>query len=372
MATRKVMGSIVEQAAATGAANLAEAPGGYRRFFRLSQLSYGTAGTTRKIEDIWATFLKELEDMGIPQESRSRLEALGPKRVFGPKGLGRSLTMGLDKGNFKIVRETLAVAKGATRGHKPALIRNEWQSLLKSVAGDPQFATPDGKRIFAELQKVDPKLVAKVGSVQPMSALAKRGQDPALISMFNKVFKRPGTAQLPAGIVETLTSANAGKLPALSAEAAAGLKAGGMNLGGVGRKIAGIAGKSKLGLAGTAVYVGMEANRMRNILGREGRAKKMALEGSAGMGPSSSADYLRNVIGQQEAVARRQVVMQKLEPDLWQEVVRVLADTGGTPGSLTSTERRIGSDSQIGATRRGRSPEDMKFLLDELFNQMGG
>lgn len=367
MPPKQVMGSI-----ATGTANLSEAPGGYKRFFRLSQLAYGTAGKTRKIEDIWSTFLQELDDMGIPQETRSRLESLGPKRVFGPKGLGKSITLGLDKGNFKIVRETLAVAKSATRGHKPTLIKNEWERLLKSYASDERFAGPEGRRLLEELRKVDPQQVAKVGSNQTMSALVRRGEDPWVIRMFNKTFKKPNMPVLPEGIETTLRAANAGKLPAVSAQATKALAAGGLSLGGVGRKVAGAFGKGALGPASVAIGLGFEAKRAANILGREGRAKKMALQGFAGSGAASSADYLRGVVGQQEAVARRQVVMQKFEPDLWQEVVRVLSDTGGTPGTLTSTERRIGSDSQIGATRRGRSPEDMKFLLDELFNQMGG
>ena len=368
MPHKQVLGS----AHPIGTANIADAPGGYRRFFRLSQLSVGAAGAGRKIEDIWATFLQELDDMGIPQETRSRLESLGPRKVFGTKGLGKSVTLGLDKRNFKVVRETLAVAKAATRGHKPAFMKDEWLRLLKSYASDERFAGAEGRRLLEELGKLDPQVVAKVGSNQTMSALVRRGEDPDLLKMFNKTFRRPNSPVLPEGIEATLKAANAGKLPAVSAAASKALKGGGLSLGGVGRKVAGFAGKGLLGPASVAIGLGFEARRASNILGRGGRAKKLALQGFAGLGPTTSADFLRNVVGQQEAVARRQVVMQKFEPDMWQEVTRILSDTGGTPGTLTSTERRIGSDDQIGIARRGRSTEDVKFLLDELFNQMGG
>jgi hypothetical protein len=64
--------------------------------------------------------------------------------------------------------------------------------------------------------------------------------------------------------------------------------------------------------------------------------------------------------------------MQRFEPELFQEVVRILADTGQSTETLTSTERRIGSDPQQGVIRRGRPGKDIQFLLDQLFNQMGG
>lgn len=358
---------------ATGVPNLAEAPGGYQRFFRLSQLGYGTAGKGRKIEDIWATFLQELSDMGIPGETRSRLEALGPKRVLGPKGLGKSITMGLGKENFKVLRETLAVAKGATRGYKPALIRGKWEYLLKSLTEDPQFATEDGRRILEKLRKVDPAKIAKIGSTAPLSVLASRGQDPLVIRMFNKIFKQPNTPVLPAGITETLKAANAGKLPSVARGAAKTLAAEGVAVGGIGRRITkGLMGAGKIGPVGAAITLGFGAMQASDILGRPGRAKKLAAQGYTELGPSSSADYLRHVVGQQEALSRRQVTMQKFEPAMWEEVVRILSDAGPSRSTLTSTERRIGSSPQAGAAQQGRSSEDMNFLLNELFNQMGG
>ena len=356
----------------TGTPNISEAPVGYRRLFRFSQLAVGEAGAGRSIDDIWATFLQELEDIGIPEEARSRLRSLGAKKVLGPAGIGKGVTAALNKENLAAVKETLTAAKGALKGVKGKSLTAEWDRLLKSFAGDPQFADENGRRILEELKKLNPATVTRVGSNQTLSALARRGDDPFVVRMFNKAMKRPSSAVLPEGITATLTAANAGKLPQVTGQSAKALAKGGLQAGGFGRKVAGVFGKGAAGPIGAAIGLGFEANRAAGILGRESRAKKLALQGFQGVGPSSSTDFLRNIVGQQEAVARRKVTMQRFEPELFQEVVRVLSDTGGSQNTLTSTERRIGADAEVGVTRRGRSGEDVQFLLDQLFNQMGG
>lgn len=359
-----------------GTPNVSDAPGGYRRYFRFSQLAVGEAGKARNIEDIWATFLQELEDLGIPEEARSRLQSIGPKRVLGKEGIGKSVTSLMDAPNLKLTKEVHVAAKAALKGIGPHNLKADWARMLKDFAeNNPDFQTPNGRRILSELKAIDPSAVAKHGSNQTLSVLARRGEDPKVLQWFNKAMKRPGTATLPAGITETLKVANAGKLPKVAKAAAGELAAGGLAAGkGLGRKAAGVLGRTALGPIGLAVTAGFGVHQASGILGRSGRAKKMALQGFSELGPSSSADYLRAVVGEQEAVSRRKTVMQKFEPELFQEVVRILSDTsGGSSGNtLTSTERRIGSDAQSGVQSRGRSPEDTQFLLNELFSQMGG
>jgi len=355
---------------AKGIANTSEAPGGFRRFFRFSQLAVGEAGAGRKIEDIWATFLKELEDLGIPAESRSRLESLGATKVFGKSGLGKAVIASAGgTENVTAIKETLKAAKVAVKGLNPKALEAEWTSLLKRLATDEQFSNENGRRILAELKKLDPKVVARVGSNQVMSVLARRGDDPFFMRLFNKAMRRPGTATLPEGITNVLADISGGKLPKIAGSTTKALAGTGL-AGGVGRKALGLLGKSGLGALGVGAVAAFEFGRARDILGREGRAKKLALTGIEGLGPSSSVDFLRDIVSKQEAVARRKVTMQQFEPDLFQEVVRVLSDTSQSTNSLTSTERRIGSDAQLGVQRRGRSANDVQFLLDELFNQM--
>ena len=361
---------------AIGTPNTAEAPGGLRRFFRFSQLAVGEAGTSRKIEDIWATFLEELDDLGIPSEARSRMESLGFKKVLGKSGLGKGVTALVGgKENLALVKETrklaMAAVTGITSPASSASLVKEWTGLLERLTDDPRFADENGKRVLSQLRKVDPKVMAKVGATQPFSILARRGEDPFYIRMFNKAMKRPDSPALPEGIVSALKQANEGKLPKVAASALKSLAPEGIAAGGVGRKLVGLLGKSGLGAAGVGVVAALEAHRAAGILGREGRAKKLAVHGFQGLGPTSSVDFLRDIVGKQEAVARRKVTMQRFEPELFQEVVRVLSDTGASGNTLTSTERRIGSDAQAGVSRRGRSGEDVQFLLDQLFNQMG-
>lgn len=358
-----------------GTANVVEAPGGLRRFFRFSQLAVGEAGATRKIEDIWATVLAELEDSGVPAEARSRIESLGGRTMLGrgarlPESV---IKLAGGKENALIIKETLRAAREATKGVSPAALEKQVKSFIDLLAKEANFQTDDGRRIIAELRKASPAAIARVGATQTVSALASRGSDPFVVSMYRKALKKTPTAVLPDSLEATLREASAGKLPKVASTTR---KALGIELAGVGkganvaRKAAGFLGKSALGAVGIGVTAALEIGRAKDILGREGRAKKLALTGFAEAGPSSSVEFLRDTVRQQESIARRKATMQQFEPELFDEIIRTLSDTGQSKSTLTSTERRIGSDSRTGAQSRGRDPEDVKFLLDQLFSQM--
>lgn len=365
-----------------GTPNPAAAPGAYQQIFRYSQLAVGAAGADRNINDIWATFLDDMTSQGMPQESIARLEQLGGKTILNADGIPKSITEALpDADSLKAVKESHKMAKAAVLGITGGKtgIKNldlSWSELLDEFAKDADFATDDGKRIIAELRKLDPKMVAKVGSNQTLSIMARRGDDPFWTKQFNKVFKRQNTAVLPSKMVNMLRETNKGLMPKVSKETIAALVSGGgattkSLTGGIGRKAIGLLGKGVMGAAGTGLFLGIEANRMIGILGREGRARKMAELGIAGLGPSSSVEFLRDRVDKQEQASRRKMTMQKFEPQMFNDVVRILSDSGDNRDTLTSTERRIGKDAQMGIQRRGRSSEDVKFLLDQLFNQMG-
>jgi hypothetical protein len=336
-------------------------------------LSVGTAGAGRSIDDIWATFLNEMDDMGVGAEARERIESLGAKHLMGKKGFPKSVTGVIGKENLGEAKEALKAARAAIKGAKPEQLMTKWTEMLDDLAKEAEFQTADGRRILKELRAVDPKVVASVGSNQALSVLARRGEDPFILRQFNRLFKREGTAVLPQGMQDLLKQTNAGKLPKVAGSAVKALEKGGLATGaGIGRKAAGLLGKTAFGAVGMGVIGVLEAHRAVGIMGREGRARKLALQGFEGLGPSSSVDFLRDIVDKQEAVARRKVTMQRFEPELFQEVVRILADTGQSTETLTSTERRIGSDPQQGVLRRGRPGKDIQFLLDQLFNQMGG
>lgn len=365
--------SVTPQSINVGEANLSEAPGALRRLFRFSQLSIGEAGVGRNVDDIWATFLNEVDDLGVGAEVRERMESLGAKNLLGGKhGFPKSVTGAMNKETLVGAKAALMAARTATRGVKPEQLATKWTELLDDFAKQAEFQTPDGRRILTELRAADPKVVARVGSNQALSVLARRGEDPFWLRQFNRMFKRENTAVLPPDVQDFLKQANAGKLPKVSGATVRALEKGGLATGtSLGRRAVGVLGKGAFGAIGIGVIGAMEAHRAGKILGREGRARKLALSGFEGLGPSSSVDFLRNIVDQQEAVARRKVTMQRFEPELFQEVVRILSDTGQSTNTLTSTERRIGADAQLGVQRRGRSGEDVQFLLDQLFSQLG-
>ncbi|KKN68085.1 hypothetical protein LCGC14_0455390 [marine sediment metagenome] len=378
-ATRSRLAGVAERVTEVlvGDANQSVAPGAYQQIFRYSQLAVGDAGKTRSINDIWATFLDDMATQGMPRDTIARLESLGGKTVLNSDGFSKAITASMDADTLKAVKESHRLAKAAVRGIKDPKLSLSWGELLDDFAKEPEFADANGKRILAELRKLNPKTVARVGSNQALSVVARRGEDPFWVRQFNKLFKRQGTAALPTKMVQMLKETNKGVLPkvekgvvAALAKASPGVTKGALT-GGVGRKAVGLLGKGPFGAAGTGLFLGLEAHRIGGILGRKGRADKLALEGFQGLGPSSSVDFLRNVVDQQEQVARRKTTMQRFEPSMFDEVVRILADTSQQPNSLTSTERRIGSDAQMGVQRRGRSGEDVQFLLDQLFTQMG-
>ena len=147
---------------AVGTANISEAPGGLRRLLRFSQLSVGTAGAGRNIDDIWATFLNEIDDLGVPAEARERIESLGAKRLLGKTGFPKSVTGVMGKENLVEAKEALKAARAATKGVKPEQLVTKWGELLDDLAKQGEFQTADGRRILKELRAVDPKVVSRL------------------------------------------------------------------------------------------------------------------------------------------------------------------------------------------------------------------
>jgi hypothetical protein len=321
-----------------------------------------------------------MRDLDVPEEAVQRMERLGAKGVLGGNSkrfFNKSITAHLtDEGQLKQMKLSLVQARNAVRGVPDKTLASAMDDLINVMSKDPQFQTPEGRRILTEIKKPENrKLLAKVGANQGMSVLARRGDDPWWMQKFNQVFKRKNTAVLPDEFQELVKRTAGGKIPAVTKTTKAAMKAGGEAgaslLGGAGRKALGILGKSGGGALGVGTLAFFEGKRFLDILGREGRAAKLARQGFEGLGPSSNVDYLRQQVADQEMIARRKLTMQRYEPELFQEVVRALSDSGRVASELTPTERRIGAQEQMGAVQRGRSKEDIQFLLDEMFNEMG-
>jgi hypothetical protein len=302
-----------------GTAETIEAPGVLRRYIRFAKLASGHGADANKIENVASL---------------------------------------LDKNNLDSVKEVQKAARAAIKGFSGDQLKGAWRTLLQKWERAGVF---EGKETaLAQLKKLDPAAIVRAGANQTSSALS-RATGPLRVTV-ERMYKA-ATPLLPGKVAEDIgkSVAGAGAAAAEAAPEAAGL----------GKKLLGKVG-GKLGAGLGALFLGFELKKDIGILNREKRAKQLAMTGYQGLGPASSADYLRNIVQQQEMIARRKTVMQQFEPELFQDVVRVLADTGPSKSTLTSTEREIGANAQMGVVNRGRSPDDVKFLLDQLFSQMGG
>jgi hypothetical protein len=323
------------------------------------------------MDDIWATVLNELEDLEIPAEARDRLKELGPEKILGGKAAGipaSVATVAGGKDKVRAIKEVQELARTALRGKTAGQLTSEWKQFLGNVGKLDEFSTPEGARLLKELRAADPAVMARIGAAPATSVLIERGGDPFIQRMANKVLGREGLGKVPESFKLALDKAGLSKAPKGAAKALRGAGVKGLGLGG---KLGRIAGRGPLGVGLGAAVLGFEAMRIADITGRGERAKKQALQGFQEGGPTSSMEFLRAQVNQQEALSRRKVVLQQFEPELFHEVARALGEAGRGATGLTSTERRIGASPDQGVAPQGRSNEDTNLLLNEFFKQLG-
>lgn len=357
--------------AITSIAGATEAPGDFRRLLRFGKIGVGAAAD-RSPAKVLAELLAELGDAGVPREAIAQVEAQGIKFLkFGrvPQHIAK---LAGGKENVAIIRTTLQAARAAIKGidlRTTEKAVEDFISVLRKEFGDAD----DIEAVIKEIKAIGPKRFAQVGGQQTLSALSSRGSDPLVTSVFRKATGKAPTPKIAQGITDTLKQVGGGTLPKTTGATAKVLAGAGVkNVGKISsiiRRGAGLLGKSKLGVAGAALAIGFPLAQGLGALGKKGRAEKLAQQGFAALGVGSSSELLRNVVDNQEAVSRRKMSFQRFEPDLFQQVVGILSDTGQR-GSLTTSERSHGSPIGQGFQSR-RKPQDVNFLLDQLMSQMG-
>jgi hypothetical protein len=253
------------------------------------------------------------------------------------------------------------------------MLQREMDDFLRAlVAESPEGMRGQTEQIVKEFRRLGPKRLSELGSRTVTSALMTRADQPLVANLLRKAVKK---APYPA-VAESIKVAleQTGGVPAVAAGERAALGAAGVAGVGkgaeFGRKALGALGKGAGGPIGLGIGAAFLAPRVMEVLGRGGRAREMARTGFGALGPQSSAEYLRDRINAQETLTRRKMVMTKFEPQLFQEVLRVLATEGVPEGSLTETERQIGTP-RGGAVAGKRTSQDVQFLLDHLLSQMG-
>ena len=352
-----------------------EAPGALRRILRFGRIGVSSAAT-RSPTDILLLLVQDLRDQGIPEEAIAKIEDLGES--FLRKGAVPQSVASLagGSGNVAEIKASLGMARQATRGVTAGALEREFNdmiSTMRKVSG----SDPNALRAIEEIRKLGPKAVANVGAQATVSAFSRRGADPFSSQLLKRAQGKAPSPILAKGIEDVVKQVGGGKLPPVTGAAGTALtKAGATGVSTLARGARavgrGIIGSSPLGaLALGGLTVASIAPRFLERLGRKERGQKAAIRGFGALGPSSSTEFLRDVVQQQESVSRRRITMQQFEPELFQRVLQVLSDQGQAPGGLTSTERRIGTP--VGEAFRGRrSAKDVQFLLDQLMSQMGG
>lgn len=364
---RRVAGGIVGGAPAP---DDVLAPAGLRRVLRFGRFGLAEG---KDADALFRLLLQDLRDSGVPAEAVAQVEALGPNVLR--RGTLPASVAKLAGNQMREAQTSLRMAREAAKGFSPATMKAAYGDFLKTLraaAGDH----PDVGRVVAEIEKLGPRGLARVGSTTALSALERRGVDPIATRLYQKVAKKAPTPSLAEGVRKALTEVGEGKVPAVGGAARRVMEKAGVAGVGTAASIARKAGRAltgtspwgaAIGAIATAGYLGPQ---IKERLGRSGRAREAALAGYGGLGPSSSAEYLTDIVDQQEAVTRRSVVLQKYEPEMFNRILQVLADQGEQPGGLTATERQIGTPAGAGYTSR-RSAKDVEFLLDQLLQQMG-
>lgn len=348
------------------------APAGLRRLLRFGRLGLASG---RNVDDIFALLLRDLRDVGVPEEAVVRLESLGPNVLRSGTVPAAVTKLAGGPANVREIQSSLRMARSATKGFTGSTLKSAYDDFLKILraAGADH---PDTGRVIAEIEKLGPKGLSKVGATTTLSALVRRGPDPVAMRIYQRVAQKAPTPTLSEGVKQVLTQVGEGKVPAVPGAARSELaKAGVSGVGklarvarGAGRALTGTSPwGAAIGAVATTAFVGP---RVMERLGRGKRARQAAMAGFGQLGPSSSPEFLKNIVDQQEAVTRRQVVLSRYEPELFNRILQVLADQGQQPGALTASERQIGTPVGAGYTGR-RSAREVEFLLDQLLRQLG-
>lgn len=355
---------------AVGQTGPATVPGEFRRLLRFGKIGVGALGD-RSPEKVLQELLAELADAGVPKEAIAKIEAQGVKFLSSGKVSQTVAKLAGSKENVVAIRTTLQAARAAVKGIDPRTIErqvDDFIAVLRKEFGDAD----DIEAVIKEIKSIGPKKFAELGGKQTLSALASRGDDPFVTSVFRRATGKAPTPKIAAGITDALKQVGGGTIPTATATTGKALTGAGIkNVGKISsiiRRGASLLGKTGLGAAGVALAVGFPIAQGLGALGKEGRAEKIAQQGFKNLGVGSSAEMLRGVVDSQEAITRRKMSFQRFEPELFQQVIGALSETG-QKSALTSSERTHGSPVGGGFSRR--KPKDVEFLLDQLLGQMG-
>lgn len=350
-----------------------KAPASLRRLLRFGNLGLaGASGRSRL--DIFNLLVTELRDMGVPEEAVALIEAQGPSFLSKSRVKTSIIKAAGGATNANVIKDTMRMARAASIMKSPAGQVKEFDELLK-LMGDVAGEDLPSKEVLRELKGVGAKRMSTIGMGTAVSVLESRGSDPGVVQVYKKIAQKAPTPTIAASITEAVAEASGGTLPGVTAGARKSLTQAGVK--GVSKGVSLLRtasrafGGSALGLGINAAILGVATiPGAVSRLGRGDRSVAQAKEGFAQLGASSNIEFLKEQVEKQEALSRRRIVMQKYEPEMFSQVIRILAQGQETSSSLTVSESRIGSP--VGDQFKGRkSVKNVQFLLDQLLSQAG-
>jgi len=377
---------LAEGGAAVGAG---EDIGNLRRMADWGRIWMQKAG----LEERFAAVIETLRAEGVPEEAINILEAEGPDVLRkSPNKLGQALWKAAGTKEQKaLVSETLSLARQYPKGVPPVIQKKYLEQALGMAkkAGVPAEA-------IADLRKVGPKVIGRFGAARVLSSLESARPETLAAKMWAWTLSKgkPGgwgkrRPQLSAEIKSELArvqgfevggepTTRVGKAArkmgvtrpgALPPPEPGVLKAAGKQgvkgLGKVSRGLRGLGRASPIigaGLVGWGLY--------DSLVGKKKRARAMVEASRGGTGqPLQSLEMIREILAKRDAISRRRVMLNK-DPDLMNQVIQALAGQVGR-GPLTRSEMALGTAASQPAQKE-RSPEEMKYLLDQLLGEMEG
>jgi hypothetical protein len=288
---------------------------------------FAAAAAEKNDQAAFAALLKRINEANVRPEAIARVKAAG---------------VGILK------KETMPKSiKAIAGGLEQSQALDEAHGLAKAAIELPDKAISNSLR--AELQRRGIKAV----NVRKLTPQVLRK---AFVSMSRKV--APEAAAAAGGAA---AQAGAGAVTGEVAKAAA--KA-------VGK---GAKGFIKGGIAGAVIQAALPfgSDSPISMIGQKSRAYDKAVTGFAAMGATSSSAVLNAIVRQQELASHRQLVLQRFEPEMFEKMLDALASNDTNPAAITESERTIGGMQQTAMPAR-RQDKDVKFLLDQLMNEMSG
>lgn len=299
--------------------------------------------------------IRELEAAGVPKVARRRITmaTIGSNKV--PTSLLRAAG---DKADA--MKDLLATARAAYRSPNKAELNAAFREVLDGLVD----AGVD-EDIVKEIRRVGPKTILKHGPKQVTAAYARRGRDPILMQLFNRVTKRKGVPQLAPAVAEQVK----GVVPTRGVTKAL-TKAGVRGMSGPARFARGVTGVPALVGAGLQAYWTVPMLMRVFGGGKRERAEAMMASGvTAGGQKVTSAELLRQIIEMQDAVSARRSVAMKQEPGLTRQVLQAIA---GPSQERMITPSQIAFGSAAPMTRQ--STPDRGVVLkqfDQMLSQLG-